>query len=173
MRALLAVALCVTLCDCDDVSMTSQNKVNTYDPSSTWSDGASARPLPEGTVARGDLALDKAASDPPPATPALLTRGQEQYRIFCTPCHGPSGEGDGIVVKRGFPQPPSFGLTRLRAASAQHMFDVIRDGVGVMYPYAARVPPGDRWAIVAYIRALQLATSAPLAAAPEAAEKLR
>jgi mono/diheme cytochrome c family protein len=173
MKTLLALALAISLCGCDDVSMTRQNKIRTYDPSGIWSDGASARPLPPGTVARGDVALDEAASNPPPATPALLARGRERYAIFCTPCHGPTGAGDGIVVKRGFPQPPPLDLARLRQAPSQHLFDVITDGVGVMYPYASRVPPDDRWAIVAYIRALQLAASAPIAAAPEAAERLQ
>jgi mono/diheme cytochrome c family protein len=173
MKAPLALALCISLCGCDDVSMTRQNKVNTYDPSSLWSDGASARPLPAGTVARGDLALAKATSDPPAASLALLARGKSRYEIFCTPCHGPTGEGDGIVVTRGFPRPPPFGLSRLREAPARHMFEVISNGYGLMYPYATRVPAADRWAIVAYIRALQVAGTTPVAAAPEAAEKLQ
>jgi hypothetical protein len=76
-------------------------------------------------------------------------------------------------VKRGFPAPPPFDLTRLRQAPAQHFFDVISDGYGLMYPFASRVPPRDRWAIAAYVRALQLAEMAPIAAVPEATEKLR
>ena len=87
-------------------------------------------------------------SDPPPATPSLLARGQERYQIFCTPCHGPTGDGDGVVVERGFPRPPPFGLARLRQAPAQHFFDVISNGYGVMYRYrparAARRSLGDR-----------------------------
>jgi mono/diheme cytochrome c family protein len=172
-KALLVLMLGFGLGACDDVSMTRQKKYATYAPSSVWSDGASARPLPAGTVARGDLALEEAAKDPPTATPDLLARGRQRYQIFCTPCHGPTGRGDGIVVKRGFPAPPPFDLARLRQAPAQHFFDVISDGYGLMYPFAPRVPPRDRWAIVAYVRALQLAEMAPVAAVPEAAEKLQ
>ena len=173
MKALLILTLCFGLCACDDVSMSRQRKYATYAPSSVWSDDASARPLPEGTVARGDLSLEEAAKDPPPATPDQLARGQQRYQIFCTPCHGPSGQGDGIVVKRGFPAPPPFDLARLRQAPAQHFFDVISEGYGVMYPFASRVPPRDRWAIVVYVRALQFAEMAPIAAVPEATEKLQ
>jgi mono/diheme cytochrome c family protein len=172
-KALLILMLGFGLGACQDVSMSRQNKYGAYAPSSVWRDGASARPLPEGTVARGDLALEKATKDPAPVTADLLERGQQRYQIFCTPCHGLTGQGDGIVVKRGFPTPPPFDLTRLRQAPAQHIFDVISDGYGVMYPFASRVPPEDRWAIVAYFRALQLAELAPVAAVPEAAERLR
>lgn len=157
MKALPALTLCIAICGCGDVSMTRQKKYEAYAPSSVRSNGASARPLPEGTVARGDLERDKAASDPPAASPALLARGQERYQIFCAPCHGPIGDGDGVVVERGFPRPPPLGLARLREAPAQHFFDVISNGYGVMYRYAPLVPPRDRWAIVAYVRALQLA----------------
>jgi mono/diheme cytochrome c family protein len=173
MKALLLAPLCFGLCSCDDVSMTRQKKDSTYAPSSVWSDGASARPLPEGTVAQGDLAREKATHDPPVVTDGLLARGRERYQIFCAPCHGLTGEGDGIVVKRGFPAPPPFGLTRLRQAPAEHIFDVISDGYGGMYPFASRVPPEDRWAVVVYVRALQLADRAPLAVVPEATEKLQ
>lgn len=172
MKALLLVLLGFGLAACGDVSMSRQKKYAAYAPSSVWSGGASARPLPEGTIARGDLAREKAASDPPAVTSDLLARGQQRYQIFCTPCHGLTGQGDGIVVKRGFPAPPPFDAARLRQAAALHFFDVISDGYGVMYPFASRVPPRDRWAIVAYVRALQFAEMAPVAAVPEAAEKL-
>jgi mono/diheme cytochrome c family protein len=173
MKSLLPIALCTGLAACSDVSMTRQNKYAAYSPSSLWRDGASARPIPEGAVARGDLAREEAASDPPPATTALLARGQERYHIFCEPCHGMTGEGDGVVVARGFPAPAAFGLARLRQAAARHLFDAITNGYGLMYPYAAQIPPEDRWAIVAYVRALQLAANAPIAMAPEAGERLR
>ena len=173
MKALLVLMLGFGLGACDDVSMSRQKKYATYAPSSVWNDDASARPLPEGTVARGDLSLEEAAKDPPPATPGLLARGQQRYQIFCTPCHGPSGQGDGIVVKRGFPAPPPFDLARLRQAPARHFFDVISDGYGLMYPFASRIDPRDRWAIVAYVRALQFAEMAPIAAVPDAKEKLQ
>jgi mono/diheme cytochrome c family protein len=172
MRALCLIAIGLTLCACDD-SMTRQNKYKTYAPSRLWKDGASARPLPLGVVSREEEARDAAARAPPAVTAALLERGQQRFDIFCTPCHGLTGEGDGIVVKRGFPPPPSYEVERLRQAPPQHFFDVITNGYGLMYSYAARVPPEDRWAIVAYVRALQLAGRTPIAMAPEAEEKLR
>jgi mono/diheme cytochrome c family protein len=153
--------------------MDEQKRYETYEPAAVWPDGSSARPLPEGVVAQGDLAYLAAAATPPPVTPALLEHGQQRFTVFCSPCHGLAGDGDGMIVQRGFPAPPSYHTPRLRAAPAQRLFDVITQGYGVMYPYAARVAPADRWAIVAYIRALQLARHAALAEAPEAAERLR
>ena len=150
----LVAALLLAGCD---QSMTAQPKNKAYSRSTLWSDGTSARPLPAGTVARGDLARDEAASRPPVVDAALLTRGQERYGIYCSPCHGLSGRGDGMIVQRGFPAPPDYGAPRLLSVSADHIFDVITNGYGVMYSYAARVEPADRWAIVAYVRALQTA----------------
>src|SRR5690606_25947346 len=98
-------------------------RFDTYGPAPLWSDGTSARPLPEGVVAQGDLARFAAMTEPPPVTRALLARGQERFGIFCTPCHGLAGEGDGMIVQRGFPRPPSYHTPRLRAAPAQHFFD--------------------------------------------------
>jgi mono/diheme cytochrome c family protein len=95
-----------------------------------------------------------------PVTRALLARGQQRYNIYCAPCHGRSGDGAGMVVQRGFPAPPSYHTERLRRAADSHFYQVISDGYGVMYPYADRVTPHDRWAIVAYIRALQLSQHA-------------
>jgi mono/diheme cytochrome c family protein len=91
----------------------------------------------------------------------LLERGRERFNIYCAPCHGQSGDGAGMVVQRGFPAPPSYDTEALRAAPDSHFYDVITDGYGVMYPYADRIGPNDRWAIIAYIRALQLSQSAP------------
>jgi mono/diheme cytochrome c family protein len=159
------------LAGCDQ-SMTQQNKYGTETPASLWSDNSSARPLPANTVAQGDLALDEIAANPPAATPALLARGRQRFDIYCTPCHGFGGDGDGMIVQRGFPAPPSFHSARLLAAPASHFYDVISHGYGVMYSYADRVDPHDRWAIIAYIRALQLQRHASLAAAPEAEQKL-
>jgi mono/diheme cytochrome c family protein len=102
-------------------------------------------------------------------TAAFLARGRERYDIYCSPCHSVAGDGDGMVARRGFPHPPSFHLARLRAASDEHFYAVISDGYGDMYPYASRIEPSDRRAIVAYVRALQLALDAPLAALPAAA----
>ncbi len=158
-RTLPVVAL--LLAGCDDDSMTVQPKNKPLTPSVVWADGTSARPLPEGTVALTDLDRDHAVAVPPPVTPALLQRGQERFDIYCTPCHGYGGHGDGMIVQRGFPPPPDYASPRLRAADAAHLFDVITNGWGVMYGYAARVEPGDRWAIIAYIRALQVAAAVP------------
>ncbi|MGO9432159.1 c-type cytochrome [Rhodoblastus sp.] len=167
-----ATVVLVLLAGCSDQSMTVQPKYTTYRPSSLWRDGASARPLPDHTVARGDLLRDEAAATPPPVDAALLARGRERFDIYCSPCHGLGGHGDGMAVQRGFPPPPNFDSPRLRAAPARHFFDVVTHGYGVMYSYAARVEPEDRWTIVAYIRALQASAATPLAEAPEAREEL-
>ncbi|VTU33536.1 hypothetical protein H4CHR_03234 [Variovorax sp. PBS-H4] len=152
-------------------------------------DGRAARPPPPGSVANasGDLAATSsgrhgqaevalresayAASAPPPVTRTLLQRGQERYSIYCLPCHSPVGDGDGPIVRRGFPRPPSYHEQRLREAPDRYFFDVITHGRGIMYSYADRVAPEDRWAIVAYIRALQLSQHAPLAALPPALQE--
>jgi mono/diheme cytochrome c family protein len=170
-RALILLALSVALAGCDQ-SMTQQKKYNPLSRADLWADGTAARPLPEGTVARGDGARQDAIDHRPPMSAALLARGQERFNIYCSPCHGLGGMGDGMIVQRGFPPPPSFSSPRLRAASAQHVFDVITQGYGVMYSYAARVEPDDRWAIVAYVRALQASGGVALADVPDAKEKL-
>lgn len=116
---------------------------------------------PPGTVARDDAPV------PVPAlTAALLARGRERFDIYCAPCHGRSGDGRGMIVERGFPAPPSYHTDRLRAAPAQHFYDVMTNGYGAMFPYAERVMPRDRWAIAAYIRALQASGNARLADVP-------
>jgi len=143
-----------------------------------FADGQSARPQVAGTVARGHLRLDQAfyagkvggvlvTAFPVPVTPDLLARGRERFNIFCSPCHGRLGNGDGMVVERGFRNPPSYHLDRLRDAPVGHFFDVVTNGFGAMSSYASRVPVADRWAIVAYIRALQLSQHATLSDTPE------
>jgi len=133
-----------------------------------FDNGAMAREFPPHTVARGQLEADdrffsgKIGTNlletiPARITSDVLRRGRERFDIYCAPCHGRTGDGDGIVVRRGFPAPPSLHIDRLRGAPAGHIFDVITRGYGVMYSQASRVEPGDRWAIVAYVRALQLA----------------
>jgi mono/diheme cytochrome c family protein len=97
---------------------------------------------------------------PPPVTMALLERGQDRFRIYCTPCHSELGDGNGMIVQRGFPPPPDYTIPRLLNAPVQHFYDVITAGYGAMYSFADRVQPSDRWAIAAYIRALQLARHA-------------
>ena len=103
---------------------------------------------------------------PFPATREVLVRGRERFDIYCTPCHSRLGDGNGIVVQRGFRRPPSFHEPRLRQAPLGHFYDVMSNGFGAMPDYAAQVNPRDRWAIAAYIRALQLSQSAPASAVP-------
>jgi len=110
------------------------------------------------------IEAEDATAIPYPVTLALLARGQERYEIYCVPCHSPLGDGAGMIARRGFPHPPSFHIDRLRRAPDRHIYDVMTNGYGVMYAYADRVSPQDRWAIVAYIRALQRSQGARLAA---------
>jgi len=124
-------------------------------------------PVP-GTVARGDLARAQDITKRPAVTAQLLARGREQYDVFCSPCHDRVGTGGGVIVQRGFPHPPSLHDERLRSADDQHLIDVITRGYGLMYSFADRVQPRDRWAIVAYLRALQLSQHADLADVPPA-----
>ncbi|UFN46928.1 cytochrome c [Roseomonas sp. OT10] len=149
--------------------MAQQKRLDPQGATDAWPGGVVSRPLPPGVVAR-DAVLEEPA--PPPVTAALLARGQERFAIACQPCHGAAGEGDGIIVRRGFPSPPSYHTRRLRAVPAGYFVEVITRGYGVMYSYADRVEPADRWAIAAYIRALQLSRHATLAEAPEAAAAL-
>lgn len=136
-----------------------------------------SRPLPAHTVARGTLDEDEAfyrgmlgtnlvTEFPMPITREVLLRGQERFDIYCAPCHGRTGEGNGMISQRGYPVPPSYHIERLRTAPVGHFFDVITRGYGVMYSYANRVEPEDRWAIAAYIRALQLSHDAKISDVP-------
>ncbi|HEY1790274.1 MAG TPA: cytochrome c [Verrucomicrobiae bacterium] len=170
-----ACALCVSSGCRQD--MFDQPKSTPLGPSDFFADGAAARPIPPHTVARNDFGTDDAFNTgmigtnlvttfPFPITSALLRRGRQCYEIDCVPCHGETGDGNGIVVERGFPPPPSYNIPRLRNAPVGHFFDVMTRGYGVMYSYAARVPPADRWAIAAYIRALQLSQHATAADVP-------
>jgi mono/diheme cytochrome c family protein len=153
--------------------MHDQPRFEPLEASGFFRDGRSARPRVEGTIARGELGLDEhfeagrvggelALDLPFPLTADLLERGQERFNIFCRPCHGGLGNGDGVVVERGFPPPPSYHDPRLREAPLGHFFDVVTNGFGRMRSYAARIPPRDRWAIAAYVRALQLSQNAEL-----------
>jgi mono/diheme cytochrome c family protein len=103
---------------------------------------------------------------------ALLERGRERFDIYCAVCHGRTGDGNGMIVRRGFRKPPSYHIDRLRSAAAGHFYDVVTNGFGAMASYASRIDVADRWAIVAYIRALQLSQSAPLDDVPEDQRKL-
>ncbi|HKU16073.1 MAG TPA: cytochrome c [Steroidobacteraceae bacterium] len=124
--------------------------------------GTSSGRLGTEDVARRDRDL-RAKVDPYPPTLERLRYGRERYDIYCTPCHSPLGDGDGLIVRKGFPAPPSFHSDRLRAAADRHFFDVMSNGYGIMYSYANRLTPDDRWAVVTYIRALQLSQHATLA----------
>ena len=136
-----------------------------------------SRPLVAHTVARGHLDEDTVfyagkigtnlvATFPFAITREILQRGRERYDIYCALCHGRTGEGNGMIVQRGFPPPPSFHIDRLREAPVGHFFDVVTQGYGIMYSYAERIEPTDRWAIAAYIRALQLSRNATPADVP-------
>ena len=162
----------LALAGCDDLSMAKQKKYPTYAPSGLWADGAASRTPPDGTVAQGDLASDAGSRRPVVVTQALMARGRERFDVFCSPCHGRTGAGDGMIVARGFPGPPSYHTERLRAAPADYLYGVITNGYGIMYPYRSRVAPADRWAIVAYLRALQQAEHTRLADAPDIRAKL-
>ena len=166
---LIPVAL-LTSCRLD---MHLQPKYNPEVPSTFFGDGRSGREPVTGTVAQGELRIDEllyagkidgkiADVFPFPITVADLNRGRERFNIYCTPCHGYTGDGDGMVVQRGFPAPPSYHIDRLRQAPAGHFFDVMTHGFGLMYSYAASVSPEDRWRIAAYIRALQLSQHASM-----------
>jgi mono/diheme cytochrome c family protein len=163
---LLLLMLLPLLIGCEKLDMAQQAKNKAHSPSELFADGKTNQTPPEGTVARGDLAETAILAKRPPMTAALLERGRQRFDIFCQPCHGRDGYGDGTVVQRGFPHPPSYHIDRLRNAPDSHFLDVIRQGYGAMYSYDARVPPTDRWAIVAYIRALQLSQHAKVADLP-------
>ena len=190
--ALLAAACALAGCERTMKDMYVQPKLGPDAASPLWGDGKGSRPPPPGSVpiAMGDLAKTSsgrrgrdelvaraaadAASAPPATDMALLQRGQSRFGIYCVPCHSPVGDGDGMIARRGFPHPPTFHQPRLREAPDRHFFDVITHGYGVMPPYADRVTPQDRWAIVAWIRALQRsqAASAPAPGASAAAPAL-
>jgi mono/diheme cytochrome c family protein len=161
-RRLLAIASVLLLAGCDQ-KMAEMPKRGPLDTSPLFADDAVARPEVPGTVA-ADADLDPV----PQALPAalsldLLQHGRERFDIFCSPCHARSGHGDGRVVQRGFPNPPDLHSAAIVALGDHQIYDVITHGYGVMFPYADRVPSADRWAIVAYIRALQYADHVPAA----------
>ncbi|TYL83343.1 cytochrome c [Bradyrhizobium cytisi] len=158
--AVILAVSAIVLAGCEQ-NMDAQPKYSAYTYAPAFRGGASREP-PPGAVARDDPARDLAAVNKPPVTTALLDRGRDRFGIFCSPCHGAGGDGNGIIVQRGMPRPTSYHDERLRTADDQHFFDVISNGYGAMYSHAARVPPRDRWAIVAYIRALQLSRHASI-----------
>ena len=163
---LLSILLAASGCWKDD--MGDDAHIKPLEPSSFFVDGKTARPLVNGTVPRGGrvvndtiYAVTTSQGEPAKVFPFALKpqdvqRGQQQYDIFCSPCHGATGKGDGMIVQRGFPKPPSLYLDRLRSAPPGYIYNVIAHGYGAMYSYAERIEPDDRWRIVGYVRALQL-----------------
>jgi mono/diheme cytochrome c family protein len=160
------------LVGCARLDMQDQPKYRPQRPSNFFADGRSERQPVEGTVARGQLnedpafyeGKDTAGKDidvfPIAVDKTVILRGQNRYDIYCAPCHGRIGNGLGMIVRRGFKQPPSYHIDRLRNAPVGHYYDVISNGYGAMLNYAAQVQPRDRWAIIAYIRALQYSENA-------------
>lgn len=171
--ALLCASTCLPLLTGCRQDMADQPKNTPLSPSSFFEDGRSERPLIDNTVPRGSLADDAlfvpkdSNAFPVPLTMDLLNRGQERFKIFCSPCHGLQGDGNGMVVMRGMKRPPTYHQPRLREVTNGYLFDVITNGFGVMQGYSAQVPPRDRWAIVAYVRALQLSRNAPVSELPD------
>jgi mono/diheme cytochrome c family protein len=182
MRALPLVwlALCLVLAACG-TDMYDQPKLKPYQQSSFFADGQGSRDLVPGVVSQNDRPGDDARNRgtttsgelvteiPLPVNEQLLARGQQRYAIYCSPCHGIIGDGRGIVAPNFKPRPPSFYTPTLMMAPVGHYFNVITDGFGAMYSYSYRVPPDDRWAIIAYIRRMQenpppTATPAPAGA---------
>jgi mono/diheme cytochrome c family protein len=174
----LAIVLAVTFISACRIDMHVQPRQNPLSRSDFYADQRSARPLVEGTIARGQLHEDayfytgKIGGNPGdvmpfPVSQEVLERGRERFDIFCAPCHSRLGDGNGFVPARGFSRkPPSFHIERLEKAPAGYFFDVITNGFGIMPDYASQIPPRDRWNIIAYVRALQLSQNATMADVP-------
>lgn len=172
MCAVASAALVLGGCRQD---MHNQPKYEPLEASELFADGAASRTPVEGTVARGLLREDTrlyrgmeadgsfVATIPLPLTPELVARGRQRFEIYCSPCHGRTGDGQGMVVSRGFKQPESLHAERLHQTQDGYFYDVISNGFGQMSSYASQVKPEDRWAIVSYVRALQLSRRAPAA----------
>jgi mono/diheme cytochrome c family protein len=174
---LLLSAFCLLPFSACRQKMANQARYDPLEPSDFFADGMSARPRIAGTVARGELSTNPfldtgkingqtANGFPFPVTKEVLDRGEERFNIYCTPCHGRVGDGNGMIPARGLRRPPSFHTETLRTATTGHFFDVITNGFGSMPPYAGVVAPRDRWAVIAYIRALQLSQNATTADLP-------
>jgi len=164
-KVAVIVAGAVTLAGCRQ-DMHDAPRYNALRSTTFFANGSSARMLVANTVPRGFVHEDRhlyegivdgkpADTFPMPITAEVMRRGQERFNIFCAPCHGRTGEGNGMIVQRGFRKPPSYHEDRLRNAPVGYFFDVMTHGFGAMQDYSAQVPVADRWAIAAYIRALQ------------------
>jgi mono/diheme cytochrome c family protein len=173
---LLAVAVAAALAACRQ-DMHDAPRYEPLEASTFFANGSGSRMLVTNTVARGQLNQDRhlyegvvdgrpAETFPMPVTAEVMARGRERFGVFCSPCHGQTGVGNGMIVQRGFRQPPSFHEDRLRNAAVGYYFDVMTHGFGAMQDYAAQIPVADRWAIAAYIRALQTSRAATIADVP-------
>jgi mono/diheme cytochrome c family protein len=170
MKRLVPLLLIALLGGCEDpvADMGLQPKYRTYQPAQTaqFADGKSARPIPAGAIPRPpapsttDDVVALSTTNPLKINRDTLEAGQLQFEIYCAVCHGRLGNGDGMVVQRGFTRPPSFHVDRLRTEPDAHLYNVITRGYGAMLSYGDRVPPGVRWEVIAYIRALQAASAA-------------
>ena len=172
----LLVLLALTACR---QKMGNQPRYDPLEPSDFFADGMAARPRVEGTVARGEISgnpffdtgkVNGQVADgfPMPVTLEVVNRGHERFDIYCAQCHGRVGDGEGMIPARGYRRPPSFHTETLRKAPTGHFFDVMTNGFGAMPPYKTMIPPQDRWAIAAYIRALQLSQNATIGDVPPA-----
>jgi len=172
----LSLSYTLTLLGCRQ-DMHDQPKYKPLKASAFFEDGRDSRPLVPDTVAREHLDDDpllytgKTGNEPStrfpfPVSQSVLARGQQRFNVYCSPCHDRTGSGNGMIVRRGYRKPPSFHIDRLRGMPVGYFFDVITHGFGVMPDYAAQIPVEDRWAIVAYVRALQLSQHATLADVP-------
>ena len=175
-KAILAVLALTLLVSCRQ-KMANQARYDPLEPSDFFEDGMASRPRIPGTVARGELVSDPYLESgkingqvgdvfPFPVTAQVLNRGQERFNIYCSQCHGRLGDGNGMIPNRGLRRPPSFHTERLRAARPGHFFDVMTNGFGAMPPYRTMIPSRDRWAIAAYVRALQASQSATIQDVP-------
>jgi len=177
MLLLGAAGLFLTGCELRQ-AMYDQPKLRPLQASEFFKNGMASQPLVDGTVPRGFLNDDAHLHDgvvngkvvdtfPFPITTEIVNRGQQRYNIFCAPCHDRAGTGNGMIVQRGFKQPPSYHIPRLQESSPGYFYSVIKNGFGVMSGYAPQIPVNDRWAIVAYVKALQLSQNAKIADVPE------
>jgi mono/diheme cytochrome c family protein len=175
-RLLLVVASCAFLAGCRQ-DMHDAPRYEPLEASTFFADGRGSRTLVANTVPRGMLREDEhlyqgkvdgqlTDTFPMPVTDQVMARGRERFNVFCAPCHGRTGQGNGMVVQRGFRAPPSFHDERLRTAPVGYFYDVQTNGFGAMSDYAAQVPVADRWAIAAYIRALQFSQRATVGDVP-------
>ncbi len=175
---LVMLLMMVAICGCHH-DMQDQPRYDPLEHNPMFPNGLASRPLVPGTVARGHLRVDTVMYEgrrdgqlvdrvPMPVTEELLHRGQERFNIFCSPCHSRVGDGNGMIVLRGYRRPPTFHSPRLRGMPDGYFFDIMTRGFGQMPQYATQVPVEDRWAITAYIRALQLSQYASLDQVPEA-----